>query len=249
LRKDPPADVHYQHVTRMLDMTGGDRRPLYLNEPSAIRTANEKLFALQFAELCPRTLVTSDPKSFRRFREEHGDVVVKPLDGFGGRGVFFVRRDDPNADALFEVTTHDGAEPAIVQEFLAASKQGDKRIVLLDGEPIGAILRVGSAFKCNLAAGGRPVRTELSAEDRAICARLGPTLREMGLLFVGIDVIGGKLTEVNVTSPTGVMEIDRADHVTLETEVIHFVERRCSAAEEGRGHHQREEVAVGVEQG
>ncbi|MFL5320348.1 MAG: hypothetical protein ACJ790_11880, partial [Myxococcaceae bacterium] len=93
LRKDPPADVHYQHVTRMLDMTGGDRRPLYVNEPSAIRTANEKLFALQFAELCPRTLVTSDPKSFRRFREEHGDVVVKPLDGFGGRGVFFVRRD------------------------------------------------------------------------------------------------------------------------------------------------------------
>lgn len=231
LRKDPPVDRAYAHATRMLEMCGPERRPLLINNPSALRDMNEKLYALHFPELCPRTLVTRDLVALREFREEVGDIVVKPLDGFGGQGVFVVRRGDPNAAAIFEAATQQYTQPAVAQEFLPAAAEGDKRILLLDGEPLGAILRRApmESFRCNLAQGGTAHKASLSESERELCRVVGADLRQRGLYFVGIDVIGERLTEINITSPTGIVEMDHAERTNLETEIIRFVERRASA--------------------
>ena len=229
LRKDPPLDVAFLWSTLLVDLSRG---PLLINDPSGLRSANEKLFALRFPQLMPPTLVARDPAQLKAFIEgQGGDGVVKPLDGFGGEGVFRVRRGDPNFGGLLDTATHHGAVPVMAQAYLPAVTEGDKRIILLDGEPIGAVLRVPQQgeLRANLAAGGSAQRTLLTAREREICRTLAPALRQLGLLFVGIDVIGNYLTEVNVTSPTGLVEIDALNGKSLEARVIDFAIERSQA--------------------
>lgn len=231
LRKDPPVDIDYLHATQLADLGGTPLRPLRINEPAGLRDANEKLFALRYPDLLPRTLVTSDLVRLRAFVDEvGGDMIVKPVDGFGGRGIFHVRRADRNLNSILEVATNRGREAIVAQEYLPASREGDKRILLLAGEPLGAMMRVPQEgdVRGNLAAGGRFERTTLSERDLEICKRLAPALCERGLWFVGIDVIGRYLTEVNVTSPTGVEEIDSLEKISISARVMDFVEQRVA---------------------
>lgn len=231
IRTDPPFDADYLAVTWLLDLL--PPRVFVMNRPAGLREANEKLAAQRFADLGPMTCITQDPAVLDDFRRRlGGDVVVKPLDGFGGSGVFLVRDADPNRDALLRAVTRGGGVKAVAQEVVAGASGGDKRILLLDGEPLGAVLRrqTGGGFVHNLAAGGEALRAEINAEDRRICERLAPWLREHGLWFAGIDVLGGRLIEVNVTSPTCVQEINRLDGVALERPILDFIEGRCRAA-------------------
>jgi glutathione synthase len=231
LRKDPPVDVDYLHATQLVELGGSRTRPFRVNEPAGLRDANEKLFALRFPELMPRTLVTSDLVRLRSFvGEVGGEMIVKPVDGFAGRGIFHVRREDRNLNSILEVATDRGREAIVAQEYLPASREGDKRILLLDGEPLGAMLRVPQTddVRGNLAAGGRFQKTAITERDLEICRRLAPALRERGLWFVGIDVIGRHLTEVNVTSPTGVEEIDALEGTSIPSCVLDFVESRVA---------------------
>jgi glutathione synthase len=226
LRKDPPVDVEFLWATLLVEL---ERGPLFVNHPRGLREANEKLFALRFPQLMPPTVVARDLVRLRAFLEaQGGDGVVKPLDGCGGQGVFRVRRDDPNFAALLETATRGGRVPVMAQAYLPAVQQGDKRIIVLDGEPIGAVLRVPrqGELRANLAAGATPERTPISARDREICRTLAPELRKLGLWLAGLDVIGGFLTEVNVTSPTGLVEIDALSGVSLESRVVDFAVRR-----------------------
>jgi glutathione synthase len=209
LRQDPPFDMHYIDTTFVLEAV--HPRTLVVNNPVEVRNAPEKLFVTKFPDLQPPTLITRDREQIYDFRKRHGDVVLKPLNGRGGSGVTRHLADDPNLDALLELHAEIGREPVIVQKFLPSVTKGDKRIILVDGEPVGAINRVPEKgqIRSNMAVGGKPEPIELSARDREICARIGPELKARGLIFVGIDVIGDYLTEINVTSPTGAVALKR----------------------------------------
>jgi len=228
IRTDPPFDADYLAVTLLLDLL--PPRVFVLNRPSGLRDANEKLAALHFPDLGPRTWVGQDARGLDAFRESVGGaVVVKPLDGFGGAGVLLVTAADPNRPALLKGITRGGTVKAIAQEVVPGADRGDRRIILLDGEPLGAVLRLNTtgAFVHNLAAGGRALASPVTAADRALCARLAPWLRDRGLWLAGIDVVGGKLIEINVTSPTCVQEINHFDGVALERRIVDFIEARA----------------------
>jgi glutathione synthase len=232
-RKDPPVDADYVVTTQMLTLC---KRALVLNRPEGILAANEKLYALRFPELMPVTRVTRSIPELRSFLDElGGEMIVKPLDGRGGEGIFHVAKGDRNLVSILEQSTRFGTRPVMGQQYLPKVREGDKRILLVDGEPIGALLRVPPAHehRANLHVGGRAAKTFLDADDRKIVEALTPSLRRDGLFFVGIDVIGGRLTEVNVTSPTGVQEIDALENASLEALVIDAVERRLAARSDG----------------
>ena len=207
LRQDPPFDLAYISTTHMLDRI--HPKTLVVNDPAHVRNAPEKVFVTEFPELMPPTLITRDLDAIKAFRAEHGDIVMKPLYGKGGEAVFRLAREDLNFGSLYDLFATMPREPWVVQKFLPAVKDGDKRIILVDGEFAGAVNRVPAPddLRSNMVRGGVPKATDLTARERAICARLGPALRERGLLFVGIDVIDGFLTEINVTSPTGIRAI------------------------------------------
>lgn len=231
MRKDPPVDVAFLHATQLVEATGG-RPPVYVNSPAGLRTANEKLWALHFPELTPETLVSRDLAQLRAFVEKAPDgAIVKPVDGHGGEGVVLLRTADRNTASVLELLTARGREWVVAQAYVPAARQGDKRILLLDGDPLGAILRVPleTENRANMAVGGQPVKTELTPRDREICARLAPFLRREGLLFVGIDVIGDFLIEVNVTSPTGLAELERLEGGDPASRIFEHVERLVAA--------------------
>jgi glutathione synthase len=209
MRQDPPFDMAYITATHFLETL--HPATLVVNDPAQVRNAPEKLFVTGFPGLQPPTLITSDPDAIDEFRERHGDMVLKPLYGGGGSGVVRLRPDDPNLDALLELHAMIGREQVIAQKFIPAVSKGDKRILLVDGEPVGAINRIPAEgqVRSNLARGGRAAAVDLSRRDLEICAAIGPALKERGLLFVGIDVIGDYLTEINVTSPTGARQLKR----------------------------------------
>ncbi len=209
LRQDPPFDMAYITATHILDAI--HPKTLVVNNPTEVRNAPEKLFVTTFPGVQPPTLITSDIDAIYAFRAEHGDMVLKPLHGYGGSGVARLLADDPNLDALLELHAAIGREPVIVQKFIPAVTKGDKRILLVDGEPVGAINRVPGVgqIRSNLRVGGRAEAVELTARDRELCDIIGPQLKARGLLFVGIDVIGDYLTEINVTSPTGAVALKR----------------------------------------
>jgi glutathione synthase len=223
MRQDPPFDMAYVTATHLLEAV--HPRTLVVNDPAEVRNAPEKLFVLGFPDLTPPTLITRDPEAIADFRRRHGDIVLKPLYFGGGSGVARLKADDSNLDALLELHGQLGREPVIAQAFIPAVVKGDKRVLLVDGEPVGAINRVPAEghIRSNLAVGGRAEAVELDARDREICAAIGPELKRRGLIFVGIDVIGGWLTEINVTSPTGAQQLKRfggADAAALMWEAI-----------------------------
>jgi glutathione synthase len=231
MRKDPPVDAAYWHATQMLSMTPPDRT-LVVNAPHTLRDANEKLYALNFPDVIPDTIVTSDMQRLKQFAAEcGGGMILKPVDGAGGAGIFHARLDDRNLNALLEAATNDGRQLAIGQQYIPEVRQGDKRIILLDGEPLGAVLRVprDDEHRGNIHVGGNVAQTGLTESDQRIVRAIAPRLRADGLLFVGIDVIGSYLTEINVTSPTGIQEINRLDAVVLEDQVIGHIETRVAA--------------------
>ena len=209
MRQDPPFDMAYITATHFLEAI--HPHTLVVNNPTEVRNAPEKLFVTRFKGLQPPTLITSDPEAIDDFRARHGDMVLKPLYGGGGSGVVRLKADDPNLDALLELHAMIGREQVIAQKFIPAVSKGDKRILLVDGEPVGAINRIPASgqVRSNLAKGGRAEAVELTARDHEICAAIGPELKARGLLFVGIDVIGDYLTEINVTSPTGAQQLKR----------------------------------------
>jgi glutathione synthase len=229
MRQDPPFDMAYITATHLLEHVAD--RVLIVNDPASVRNAPEKLFATHFDGLMPPTLITSDRDAVVAFRAEHGEIILKPLFGNGGAGVFHLKPEDDNLNALIELFTGTSREPIIVQRYLPEIRQGDKRIILIEGEPVGAVLRVPPAgeARANLHVGGRADKTILTPRERDICTAIGPALKAQGLLFVGIDVIGDYLTEINVTSPTGIQEINRLDGVTLEKPVWDAIEARHAA--------------------
>ena len=208
MRQDPPFDIAYITATYLLERIAGET--LVVNDPKSVRDCPEKLFVLDFAPFMPPTLITRSLDELRRFHAEHGEIVLKPLHGNAGAAVFRIGRDGQNLTPMAELFARIWPEPYVAQAFLPAIADGDKRIILVDGEVAGAINRrpADGEIRSNLAAGGRAEATELNDRDREICAALGPELKRRGLLFVGIDVIGGMLTEINVTSPTGIVAVD-----------------------------------------
>lgn len=226
LRQDPPFDMAYVTSTHLLDRLKPDT--LVVNDPFWVRNSPEKLMVLDFPDLTPPTLITRDVAEVRRFRELHGDIVLKPLYGNGGAGVFHLRPGDPNLSSLMEIFTVMSREPVIAQRYLPNVVKGDKRIILVDGKVVGAINRVpaeGEA-RSNMHVGGRPEKVGLTEREREICDRLEPVLREKGLLFTGIDVIDGWLTEINVTSPTGIQELERFDGINAAAAMWDAIERK-----------------------
>ena len=226
MRQDPPFDMAYITATHLLEHI--HPATLVVNDPAHVRNAPEKLFVTHFPELMPPTLISASRAQIVAFRAEHEDIIVKPLFGGGGVGVFHVAPGDENLNALLEMFTQLYREPIMVQAYLPEVRQGDKRIILIDGEAAGVVNRIpppGEA-RSNMHVGGRPVKARLSVRDMEICTAIGPTLRERGLTFVGIDVIGDYLTEINVTSPTGIQEIDRFDGVCLEAGIWDCIEAR-----------------------
>jgi glutathione synthase len=226
LRQDPPFDMGYITTTHILDMINPDT--LVVNDPFWVRNYPEKLLVLSFPDLTPPTMIARDLEALRAFRAEHGDVILKPLYGNGGAGVFKLRADDSNLASLHELFSGINREPLIMQQFLPAVSKGDKRVILVDGEPVGAINRVPAAgeTRSNMHVGGRPEKVALTDRDREICARIGPLLREKGQIFVGIDVIGDWLTEINVTSPTGIQELERFDGINIAEKIWQAIEAR-----------------------
>ncbi len=224
MRVDPPVTAEYLYATYLLDLLAGTGCRV-LNRPDGIRNANEKLYALHFADVMPPTVVTGDRQVIANFLAEQGKAVLKPLGGKGGEGILLLAPGDRNFNSLVEISTQRGRTPVMVQAYLPAAQEGDKRIVVLDGEPIGAVNRVPGAgeFRGNMAAGGAAQATEITEREREICRRLAPKLRADGLYFVGLDIIGGYLTEVNVTSPTGVREIDRLSGTGLGAVVMDWL--------------------------
>lgn len=228
MRKDPPFDLKFFFVTHLLSLID-QRKCFVMNNPRGLREANEKLYALRFPEQVPQTLVSSDMALLKEFMKElGGEMIVKPLDGCGGSGVFYLNEQDRNTNSILEAATDNGRRLVMGQRYLPEIRQGDKRIIVLNGEPLGAVLRVPleSETRGNIHVGGQCVKTDVSERDREICAALAPLLSADGLYFVGLDVIGGFLTEVNVTSPTGIQEVNALDHVQLESDVVDFVERQ-----------------------
>jgi glutathione synthase len=226
MRQDPPFDMAYITATHLLEHI--HPKTLVVNDPAAVRNAPEKLFVTLFPDLMPPTLITADRLAVAEFRDRHKDIIVKPLFGNGGAGVFHVKPEDENLSALLEMFTERSREPVMVQRYEPAVRQGDKRIILIEGEPVGGVLRVPAAgeARANMHVGGKPVKTTLTAREREICERIGPELRRQGQVFVGIDVIGDYLTEINVTSPTGIQEINRLDGVRLEKTLWDAIETR-----------------------
>jgi glutathione synthase len=226
MRQDPPFDMSYITATHLLEHIHPDT--LVVNDPAHVRNAPEKLFVTHFAELMPATLITGDRDQILAFRREHPDLILKPLFGNGGSQVFHVGPADENLNALLELFTSLYREPIVVQQYLPEIRQGDKRIILIDGKAAGAVNRVPAAgeSRANLHVGGRAEKAELSRRDLEICEAIGPALAERGLIFVGIDVIGGYMTEINVTSPTGIQEIDRLDGVCLESDIWDAIEAK-----------------------
>jgi glutathione synthase len=229
LRQDPPFDMGYITTTHLLDMLAPST--LVVNDPFWVRNFPEKLLVLRFPELTPPTTVARELATLRAFKARHGDIILKPLYGNGGAGVFRLDPNDRNFAALWEVFAGMNREPLIAQKFLADVAEGDKRIILIDGEPAGAINRLPAEgeTRSNMHAGGRPAPAALGARDREICAAIGPLLREKGQIFVGIDVIGGWLTEINVTSPTGLQELERFDGTNVAARIWEAIERRRAA--------------------
>lgn len=227
LRQDPPFDMGYITTTHLLEHV--QPGTLIVNDPISVRNAPEKLLVTHFPDLMPPTLITASTEAILAFRAEHRDIIVKPLFGNGGAGVFHVGPEDENLSSLLEMFRLTvGREPLMIQRYLPEVRAGDKRIILVEGEPVGAVSRVpakGEA-RANMHAGGRPEKTALTAREREICRRIGPMLRERGLIFVGIDVIGDYLTEINVTSPTGIQEIDKLDGVDIAALIWDAIERR-----------------------
>ena len=228
MRTDPPVDAQYLRATYLLDLVDADRT-LIVNSPAGVRNANEKLFALRVPEIGPPTLVTADRRQIRDTIGTWGRAVLKPTDGMAGRGILVLDPADPNLASILESATERGQSQVVVQQWLPASAEGDRRVIVLDGQPIGVVRRVACAgeFRCNMAVGARVVADVVTDRDRAICARLAPLLREYGLLFAGLDVIGDCLTEVNVTSPTGLREIDALSGSHLAAEIVAWAENHC----------------------
>jgi glutathione synthase len=226
MRQDPPFDMAYITATHILEHI--HPKTLVVNDPASVRNAPEKLFVTHFPELMPETLVTADRRQIMAFRQKHGDIIIKPLFGNGGAGVFHLRPDDPNLNALVEMFTERSREPLVVQKYVPDVRLGDKRIILVDGVAMGAINRVPAAgeARSNMHVGGRPEPTTLTEREKEICAAIGPELKKRGMIFVGIDVIGGYLTEINVTSPTGLQEVARFDGVHLERAIWDAIEAK-----------------------
>ena len=226
MRQDPPFDMAYITATHMLEHI--QPKVLVVNDPAAVRNAPEKLLVTHFPDLMPPTLITWDLEAIRAFRLEYKDIIVKPLFGNGGAGVFRIKPDDENLSSLLEMHFARSREPLMLQRYEPAVRVGDKRVILVDGEPMGAINRVpaqGEA-RSNMHVGGQAEKTTLTQREREICAAIGPTLREQGLIFVGIDVIGDYLTEINVTSPTGLQEVARLDGVHLAKNIWDRIEAK-----------------------
>jgi glutathione synthase len=226
LRQDPPFDMGYITTTHLLDLI--HPRTLVVNDPFWVRNYPEKLLVLRFPQLTPPTAIARDLQTLRDFRDRHGDIILKPLYGNGGAGVFKLGPSDGNLASLYEMFTGMSREPMIVQKFLPAVVNGDKRVILVDGEPVGAINRVPAKgeTRSNMHVGGRPEKVALTDRDREICAAIGPLLREKGQIFVGIDVIGDWLTEINVTSPTGIQELERFDGTNAAEKIWQAIEAR-----------------------
>ncbi len=226
LRQDPPFDMSYITTTHLLEHV--HPKTLVVNDPASVRNAPEKLFVTHFENVMPPTLITADGAAIRDFWKEHKDIILKPLFGNGGAGVFRVRPDDENFNSLLEMFSQRSREPVIAQRYLPEVRQGDKRIILVDGKAVGVVNRVpaeGEA-RSNMHVGGKAVKSTLSKRDIEICETIGPELARRGLIFVGIDVIGNYLTEINVTSPTGLQQIDRFDGVSLEAQIWDRIEVR-----------------------
>lgn len=225
MRTDPPVTVPYLYATYILDYIDPAKTKV-INSPQGIRAANEKMYALQFTGAIPKTIVSQDKTVIRETVETWGgEAVLKPLGGKAGEGILFLSSRDRNFNSMIEISTKQGQEPVMVQTYLPAAKDGDKRIILLNGEPLGAVNRIptGKEFRGNMAVGGRTAKVDITERELEICNQLAPTLQRDGLIFVGIDIIGGYLTEVNVTSPTGIREIDRLNTVKLGHQVIKWL--------------------------
>ena len=230
MRKDPPFDMEFFYTTQLLE--DAERRgTLIVNRCASLRDCNEKLFATQFPECCPPLLVSRDPTALKAFHAEHGDVIFKPLDGMGGQSIFRVKENDPNLNVILETLTDNGGVTIMAQQYLPAIKDGDKRVLMINGEAVPfclARLPMAGENRGNLAAGGSGIVQPLSDRDRWIAEKVGPTLREKGLLFVGLDIIGDYLTEINVTSPTCMREIDRAKDTQIAEQLIACIEQKVS---------------------
>lgn len=226
MRQDPPFDMAYITATHLLEHI--HPKTLVVNDPVHVRNAPEKLFVTHFPDLMPPTLITRRRDDILAFREQHGDIIVKPLFGNGGAGVFRIKPDDENLNALIELYSQMGREPMMVQRYLPEVRKGDKRIILVDGAPMGAVNRVPAPgeSRSNLHVGGRAEKAQLTDREQEICAAIGPALKERGLIFVGIDVIGDYLTEINVTSPTGIQEIGRLSNVNLAAAIWEAIEAK-----------------------
>ena len=226
MRQDPPFDMSYITATHILEHV--HPHTLVINDPANVRNTPEKLFVTHFEDVMPPTLITSDEEEIFSFRKEFKDIIVKPLFGNGGAGVFHIKPDDENLSSLIELHKTFYREPLMIQEYVPAVRQGDKRIILIDGEPVGAVNRVpaqGEA-RSNMHVGGKPMKCELTSRDKEICEIIGPSLKEKGLLFVGIDVIGNYLTEINVTSPTGVQELSRFEDTNIASLIWDAIEKK-----------------------
>ncbi|WP_392535162.1 glutathione synthase [Nostoc sp. C117] len=226
MRTDPPVNDSYLYATYILDYID-QNKTLVVNSPSGIRGANEKMYALQFTKAIPETIVSADKQFIRQFVEAKGSAVLKPLGNKAGEGILILQSGDRNFNSIVELSTLQGKVPVMVQTYLPQAKEGDKRIILLNGEPIGALNRLssGTDFRNNMATGGTVAQTEITPREHEICTQIAGRLRQDGLIFVGIDIIGGYLTEVNVTSPTGIREIDRLDGTRLGHQVIQWIEQ------------------------
>ncbi len=228
MRKDPPADSNYLYATMLLSLAD-PTRTFVMNSPAGLREANEKLYSLNFPGAIPPTLVTYEIPRLKQFMEEQGgEMIVKPLDGHGGEGVFHAHSRDRNLNAILETVTRFETRPVMGQRYIPEVRNGDKRMIVVDGEPLGGTFRVPreDEHRGNIHVGGFCVKAEITPRDREICRMLKPRLQRDGLYFVGLDIIGDYVTEINVTSPTGVQEVDRLDGVNLEAKVIDFVESR-----------------------
>ena len=229
LRQDPPFDMGYITNTHLLDLIG--QKTLIVNNPFWVRNLPEKLLVLEFPDLIPETVISRDLEEIKRFKNEFKDIIIKPLYGNGGAGIFRLREDDKNLTSLHELFSNISSEPLIAQAFLPDVKKGDKRIILVDGEPVGAINRVPKAgeTRSNMHVGGKAEPAKLSQRDREICRSIGPILKNRGQVFVGIDVIGDYLTEINVTSPTGIQELERFDKVNIAEIIWLAVEKKVES--------------------
>ena len=228
MRKDPPFDIEYIYATYLLELAEANG-VLVVNKPQSLRDANEKLFTAWFPQCMPACLVTRSESRFRKFLEQHNDIVIKPLGGMGGESVFRVQQNNPNIGVIFETLTRHGTLYAMAQKFIPEIVDGDKRILMVDGEPVPyALARIPQAGETrgNLAAGGTGVGMELSDRDRWICEQVAPTLKEKGLLFVGLDVIGDYLTEINVTSPTCIRELDSQYNINISALLMDVIEQK-----------------------